>query len=1006
MSTTQAAAQPEIGEPLSVGDDTMTNVSTTRSTDLVGRDAELEELISRLGIRASADSAYGESRAVLLAGDAGVGKTRLLTELRDIAVAEGWFVLAGHCLDLADGSLPYLPFSEILGRVLTDRPEVAASVTERHPTLARLQPGRRLRAADDRDEDQSLDRGNIFAAVHDLFETLAEAGPLLVVVEDTHWADQSTRDMLSFLFSRPFEGPVRLVVSYRSDDLHRRHPLRPQVAEWARLRGVERIQVEPLTDGDVRQLVYSMHKHSTIAEASVAEIVDRAQGNAFFVEELVGATWATGGQIPAELADVLLVRLDGLDDRTLEVVRVASVAGRHVSHELLAAVTGLGAAELEGALRSAVESNVLEQARGASYAFRHALLGEAVYDDLLPGERSRLHTAFSTALQSGRVAGTAAELALHALRAGDRLTAAVASIEAGNQAFAVGGPHEAAMQFLEAWRLLAALPDVPDDIDLHALVRRCSEAFIASGRVSKAITVLRSHLASMPADASPLDRGQILTSIAAALLLTDTTEDPEVIAAEAVELLADAPPKMLARALGVHAQCIGRGDEERARAVALEGLALAERHSLTGIAVEISTTLISLDDSPDLDRLPTAWRAAAERAHAEGHVQAELRALYFLGRFHHDRGDFTAAIEAYEEVIRRGEEVGLRWAPFPAEARWMKASVLAGLGRFDEAYDLLDVSGLNPPLVYEWLYFAHQVHVVVIRGKGKPDSFGRLREYWSRDGLIAIVGASAELMRAEQDGEPERAVEIYDHVVETVRPLWHEWFQARLRLTATVIGIHATAAAHQSVAEREASAVVVRRMLDDGERVIDFYAEYDTSRGPEYQAWVARLAAEDLRWRWLSQLDPPSGDELVAVWRATEEAFVAYGNVYEIARVRARCAEVLRATGDAAGARAMADQARETAQALGARPLLAELTALGSTAQPARPQTDDVSLTPREAEILALVAQGRTNGEIGKQLFISTKTVSVHVSNILGKLEAASRTEAAAIARRDGLIPA
>ena len=258
-------------------------------------------------------------------------------------------------------------------------------------------------------------------------------------------------------------------------------------------------------------------------------------------------------------------------------------------------------------------------------------------------------------------------------------------------------------------------------------------------------------------------------------------------------------------------------------------------------------------------------------------------------------------------------------------------------------------------------------------------------------------------MRAEQDGDPARAVEIYDHLVETLRPLWHEWFQARLRLTVIVVGIQATAAAHQSAAEREASAVAVRRMLADAERVIDFHAEYDAARGPEHQAWAARRSAEALRWRWLSQLDPPEAAELVAAWRTAERAFVAYGNVYEIARVRARCAEVLRATGDAAGASAMADLAREAARQLGALPLLAELTALGSSAHP-RDATDKVSLTPRESEILALVAEGRTNGEIGKQLFISTKTVSVHVSNVLGKLDAGSRTEAAAIARRRGFL--
>lgn len=986
-------------DAMSVRHVTMADVPAARSADLVGRDAELEDLVSRLGIRTSAASS---PYAVLLAGDAGVGKTRLLTELRDVALGEGWLVLAGHCLDLADGSLPYLPFSEILGRILAERPEVAASVTERHPTLARLQPGRRLRATDERDEDQSLDRGNIFAAVHDLLETLAEDGPLLVVVEDAHWADQSTRDMLSFLFSRPFAGRVRLVVSYRSDDLHRRHPLRPQVAEWARLRGVERVQIEPLTDADVRLLIYLIHKDTTISEASIAEIVDRAEGNAFFVEELIGATWATGGHVPAELADVLLVRLDRLDDRAREVVRVASVAGRHVSHELLAAVTGLDATDLEAALRSAVESNVLTRSGGTSYAFRHALLGEAVYDDLLPGERTRLHTAFSRALQSGAAAGTAAELALHARRAGDRLTAVRAGIEAGNQAFAVGGPHEAAVQFLEALDLLDGLPDVPEDVDVHALVRRCAEAFIASGRVGRAIKVLRAHLASLPADAPAADRGQVLTSIAAALLLTDTTEDPEAIAAEAVELLADAPPRLRARALSVHAQTLGRWNEERARSVAMEGLALAQRHNLTDVAVEIATTLTSLDETLDLDRLRATWLDTAERARAAGHVDAELRALYFLARLHHDLGDFDGALEAYQRVVDRGEEEGLTWAPFPAEARQMVASVLVAQGRLREAYDLLDVSGLNPPIVFEWLYYALQMQVQVLRGHAKQAGFTTLRAYWPTDGLTAINAATAELARAEQEVDAARGVEVYDLVVETVRPIWHEWFQARLRLSTMVVGLLATAATHQSAAEREQTARVVRRLLDDGERVIDFYAQFEISHGPEYHAWVARRTAEELRWRWLSQLDPPGAPELVAAWRAAEQAFVTFGHVPELARVRVRVAEVLRATGDTAGAREVADLAREAARTAGLAPLIDELTGLGASPAP-RPATTE-TLTPRETEILALVAEGRTNGEIGKQLFIATKTVSVHVSNILGKLGAASRTEAAAIARRTGLL--
>src|SRR6478609_4718291 len=183
---------------------------------LVGRDAELAELSSLLGVRPPDLDPSPTPRAVLLAGDAGVGKTRLLTELRDLAVTDGWQVVAGHCLDFGDSALPYLPFSEVMGRLATDLPATVEETATQHPALARLQPGRRMMGDHDRDDSGTLERSDLFEAVHALLEATAAKAPLLLVIEDTHWADQSTRDMLSFLFSRQFVGPVAIVASSRS----------------------------------------------------------------------------------------------------------------------------------------------------------------------------------------------------------------------------------------------------------------------------------------------------------------------------------------------------------------------------------------------------------------------------------------------------------------------------------------------------------------------------------------------------------------------------------------------------------------------------------------------------------------------------------------------------------------------------------------------------------------------------------------------------------------------
>ena len=976
----------------------MSSVPALRTTDLIGRDAELEQLSSQLGIRASGGEA--SVRAMLVAGDAGVGKTRLLMALRDAAIEADWQVVAGHCLDLADSSLPYLPFSEVLGRLMADLPDVAGRVLEQHPTLARLQPGRRIRSSETASGDQALDRGNVYDAFGDLLSAVAERAPLLVVVEDAHWADESTRDMLSFLFSRPVPG-VALVVSYRADDLHRRHPLRRQVAEWMRLRGVDRLQLEPLADDDVRTLVRAL-RPGTLSEAEYVSIVDRAEGNPFFVEELVGAAWS--GQVPGELADVLLVHLDRLDETTRRVVRLVSVAGRQVSHDLLAAVSDLDSTSLETALRNAVEANVLVASRGGTYAFRHALLGEAVYDDLLPGERVRLHADFVSALGEGRAVGTAAELAQHARRADDRPVAIHASIEAGEEALAVGGPSEAATHFLDALELIDTSRVPVTDIDAHSLARRCAEALVAAGRVPPAVTGPGARTTGRPAAASAVDRGQLLTALASALMMTDTTESPRESAAEAVELLRDGPPKLLARALFVHAESLGNWRADEARTAALEALEIAERNNLTSLAVEVHTTLAGLDPAGG-DDPGTGWRAAAERARAAGLIEPELRALYFLGRLHHDRGDLAGACEVYRELLARSEVGGLTWSPFPAEARLLLAVAMTHQGRLSDAWRALDVSGQDPPMVYEWMYFAHQVFIQFgLRGKPHSDNaLERLREHWGTDGITAITAGTAEILQAAAAGDAAAAVGVYDDVVASVVPLWHEWFQARLRLATLVVGALATAAAHQSAEEREATDHTVDRLMSDGGKVIDFYSRYEDSRGPEYRMWVARRTAEHLRWRWLAQVDPPSSDELVEAWRAAEEAAVAYGSVPELAQTRVRLSGVLRASGDAAGARAVGDLAREAAQAMRAAPMLAELTALGSAPAPAT-GAETAILTPREAEILALVAEGRSNGEIGKQLFISTKTVSVHVSNILAKLEASSRTEAAAVARRRGLL--
>ena len=975
------------------------------NTRFVGRRAESARLAALLD---SPGQPNGTNHALLLDGDAGVGKTRLLGELADTARARGWTVAVGHCLDFGDSALPYLPFSEVVGRLVDELPtEVVATVLQAYPAVERLQPGRRmlpLTNGEPRDASRaSLDRQELFEAVHALLAAAADRAPLLLVVEDAHWADQSTREMLSFLFVRAFVAPVVVVVSYRADDLHRRHPLRAQVGEWLRLRGVERLHLEPLEDGTVRELIAQLHPEP-MAEDQLAEIIARSEGNPFFVEELVGVTSGADRRLPDDLVGVLLARIDRLDEPTRQVVRAASAAGRRVSHAQLAAVSGVAEPALEEALRQAVETNVLVTQR-ASYAFRHALLAEATYDDLLPGERVRLHAAYADALRQGRAGGTAAELARHARLAMDVETAIDASIRAGREAMSVGGPDEAARHFEQALQLLADPRRGPADLDLAQLLVDTAEALLASGHPMRADALLAEQLGRLPADAPPDWRPRLLAARAEAMVSTEPDEDPRAVAAEAVRLLPPGASRVRAHVLAAQARILsayGRFDE--AQPAALEALALAEQFDLSVVASDALTTLGGLKRFGPAEALRSAMNEAVERAAATGAVQAELRGRYLLGRSYEDRAEWDEAERWYRSVISKGGAAGLSWAPYVFDARWQLTWLCWLRGRWDEVLQLTDLRGQTPPRLSGLLLDLLRLQVEFARGQ-RPVELPAMREAWTLDGLIGIYACGLSIEEAGRDGNPSSAVDRYDEGVAVLSAIWYPGFGARIRLAATAAGAVADNLPDASHQQRPALVEATDRLATEGHGVRDNYQDPTGYWGPEGQAWVIRLDAERLRVHWLAGVDPPAAAELVSAWQETVRAFEAIGYVYETARSRAVLAEILRAAGDPSAADTQREVALASATALHATPLVVRLGG-AETGPPAahRREIEPGGLTPRELEVLALLAAGRSNSEIGQHLFISRKTASVHVSNILAKLGAASRTEAVALARRRGLL--
>ena len=982
---------------LSVWTGMMDDVWADRARDLamVGRDRELRALRDLVG------AGSPRAAAVVVAGDAGVGKSRLLTEFLATLQQDGWRLLVGHCLDFGDTAMPYLPFTEMLRRLDEQASDISAELAAAHPALVQLSHTQRGATT----PADGIGRAEVFASMHACIEDLAARGPLAVLVEDVHWADPSSRDLITYLLRRGFTGPVALIVSYRSDDLHRRHPLRGTLAEWSRLPGVERFALTGLATGDVRRLIDEIARGADAPAyaTDVARIIERAGGNPFYVEELVGAFLSGGWSLPEDLADLLLVRLDRLDDDARTLVRETSVGGQRVPHDLLAAVSALTTRELDSALRIALDQNVLVRVGEDSYAFRHALLGEAVYDDLLPGERQRLHKAYAAAIRErGRPAPGA--LARHAQASHDYPTALLASIEAGERAMVVGGPEEAARHYQTALELYdRAAHELSDPPDLIALVGAAGEAISVSGHPLRALGVVGEHLDALPADTAPVDRARLLLAQARVALGTESGLDLLALTAEALELIGEEETELRARLLTVRAWgFIVADDFAAARESADEALQLAARLDLFDLASDARLVLGRLNSFADMgDAARAELHTVLTDARARSDFDAELAATYRLASLHYDYAEHEDACRMWDLAADLGRERGRPWAPFAFDARLMGGVVRYVTGDWDGALERTDARAETPPQTLRVLLDC--VGMLVAAGRGQTDALAGLaaaRERWQRDGLIGVLSGAASIdLRAQRDGMTG-ALAAYEDICEVLSEQWEPTFEARVRLAALALDAVITGAANASAAELSDLVVTADRLREDARAVVDAFASHDRHFGIEGQAWWCRVdaSAEHVTWLGGSRSD---ADVLIASWQRAVAGFERFGQPYEAARCRRRLVEVLRAAGRAEIADAEVASVRQTAERLCARPLLDWAASQGA---PAQPQPGGPALTRRELEILALVAEGRTNGQIAKQLFISTKTVSVHVSNILAKLGAAGRTEAAAIARRDDLL--
>ncbi|MEC3957594.1 AAA family ATPase [Nocardia sp. CDC153] len=988
------------------------------SSALVGRAAEVSALVTAVG--------DAGTHAVLVAGEAGIGKSRLMGEFTE-RLDPGALVLIGRCPELGTGGVAFAPFLAVL-RGLVRKLGVAAvaELLPPRPALANWLPQLAVHTGGAVVE---ADRIRLFGEILTVLEQLALARPVVVILEDLHWADDASRDLLTFLVANLTDADALMVGTYRPGEAG---PLRGLVAELRRNPGVTVLDLAPLSRHEVgRQLAALLGREPD--PRLITAVFERSGGNPLFVEAL----GQSPEELPTELSDLLLGFQSGLSPEAHATVRLAAVIGTPVRHELLAATADLAPGELHRALRELIDRHLLLPT-DTDYEFRHVLIRQAIHDDLLPVERTRLHARLAEALRAETVlptADTLAELAHHSQAAGDLVAALTATWSAVS---AAPSAHPERLRLLEQLLTLWDRVPAPESL-IHttklAVLEQIVEVALAIGATERGLAAADAALALLDPSgagtpgrsdatagaevveagtgAGEFDAGRVARLYRRRAYLRATTgAGPGEDLVRALSLLPVEPPSAeRAETLVQSASArIFRGDAVGSAADARAALAIARRlgadalvaraHAHLGLAgaaaaevaaagAAVVDTAVGMSEAERpsgtdwaLAHFAQAHRAAAAAGDARIVVDVatwESAVLVAAGRYEAAIAAVRQGLRAAHESFRFGESAPILYV------KWAQA--LAALGRWDEARAVVDEAQFEelPPLsrAAMMLCFARislaegdsgaareaAAEVARLLGDSRWAAQYRLELVALRCALALEAGAedAAAADLAGLFAGPDGAATLFAHPHEA-------W-------PLVVLAARTAGAPAELLALGDA--LPTASPVDSVHRAV----------------FTARLTGSAARWL-----------AAAAAWRAIERP-------YDTAIALLGVAESAAAEGNRRQSASALRELIEIATRLGAVPLRRSAEVIServriplddSAKRPSKAQGGNPSgrfgLTTRELEVLRLVAKGLSNRGLAAELFISSNTAGVHVSRILTKLGVASRTEAAAFAHEHGLL--